>query len=113
MPCIEVKTNVKTTEKQAEQIKEQLGKAISMIPGKSESWLMVIVEDEKQIYFQGDGQKPAAFVQVMIYGRANKNAFEQLTGEITRILGEIGITPDRIYVKYEQVEYWGWNGSNF
>ena len=41
MPFINAKVTVKMSEEKKETIKEKLGKAISTIPGKSESWLMV------------------------------------------------------------------------
>ena len=41
MPFIESKLSVKTTQEQQKTLKERLGQAISLIPGKSESWLMV------------------------------------------------------------------------
>ena len=38
----------------------------------------------------------------------------KLTGEITKIFGEVlGIAGDHIYVKYTPADNWGWNGSNF
>ena len=54
MPFINSKVNVKTTLKQRQDIKERLGKAISIIPGKSESWLMLDLEDDQNMYFRGD-----------------------------------------------------------
>lgn len=36
MPFINSKVNVKTTEEQQKELKTRLGKAISIIPGKSE-----------------------------------------------------------------------------
>ena len=47
MPFINSKVNVKTTAEQQRELKERLGKAIATIPGKSESWLMVNLEDER------------------------------------------------------------------
>ena len=41
MPCIQTKVSVKMTEQQEKTIKTELGKAISLIPGKSENWLML------------------------------------------------------------------------
>ncbi len=114
MPCIQTKVSVKMTDQQEKTIKEQLGKAISLIPGKSESWLMLTFEDDCHIYFQGDGKQPAAFVEVKIYGKANGDAYDQMTAAITQILSnELQIAPNRIYVKYEETAHWGWNGNNF
>ncbi|MBQ1519226.1 MAG: hypothetical protein IIZ53_05155, partial [Ruminococcus sp.] len=33
-----------------------------------------------------------------------------ITGILT---DQLGISSDRIYVKYSEVANWGWNGSNF
>ena len=41
MPFIDVKTSAELNSEKIEQIKSDLGKAIALIPGKSENWLMV------------------------------------------------------------------------
>jgi len=43
MPFIDTKTNVTITKEKEKELKERLGKAISIIPGKSESWLMLAI----------------------------------------------------------------------
>jgi phenylpyruvate tautomerase PptA (4-oxalocrotonate tautomerase family) len=114
MPFIESKISVKATEEQNKKLKERLGQAISMIPGKSESWLMVNLQDDQKMYFRGDDSAPIAFIAVTVYGSANSSAFSKMTGELTKIYGDLfGIAPDHIYVKYATTMDWGWNGSNF
>ena len=44
MPCIQIKTNLEIKAPQEQEIKSQLGHAISLIPGKSEQWLMITLE---------------------------------------------------------------------
>ena len=113
MPFINVKTNQTVSAAKAEQIKSQLGQAITAIPGKSEGWLMVCIEGEKALYFKGNAE-PAAMVAVSIYGSASSNALNTLTSHITGILTDtLGIPSDRIYVSYAETGNWGWNGSNF
>ena len=41
MPYIETKTNVTLTEAQKVELKEKFAEAITLIPGKSEEWLML------------------------------------------------------------------------
>lgn len=114
MPFIDSKVSVKTTPEQRKELKERLGQAIEVIPGKSESWLMMDLADEQNMYFKGDGDKPTAFVAVSVYGGPDSAAFDRMTAEITRIYGDVlGIAPDRIYVKYSATPDWGWNGRNF
>ncbi len=113
MPFINVKTNAKLTAGQAEQIKTQLGQAITAISGKSEGWLMVGIDGDQTLYFRGTAD-PAAMVSVSLYGSASGNALDTLTVHITGILTDtLGIASDRIYVSYMCTEHWGWNGSNF
>ncbi|MGN0435481.1 MAG: phenylpyruvate tautomerase MIF-related protein [Wujia sp.] len=114
MPFINSKISVKMTGEQELAIKSKLGEAIKTIPGKSESWLMVGFEDEYTLYFRGDNSQPMAFVEVSVFGSENKAAFDALTGKICEIYNEVlGIASDHIYVKYEAVSNWGWNGGNF
>ena len=114
MPFINSKVSVKTTEEQRTELKTRLGQAISIIPGKSESWLMIDLEDDQRMYFRGDDSQPAAFICVNLYGSAQPKAFEKMTAELTEIYGEVlGISPDHMYIKYAASMDWGWNGSNF
>lgn len=113
MPFINVKTNVKISPDVFDIIKSELGLAITAIPGKTESWLMVGIEDEYRLYFKGESL-PCAIVECSIFGNASHNALSTLTSNITGILTDkLGISSDRIYIKYSCTENWGWNGSNF
>lgn len=114
MPFINAKINTPLSEEVKETLKAKLGQAISLIPGKSESWLMVGFEDNYSLYFKGKNQTKIAFVEVKIYGKASKRDYDRLTAEICRIFKDVvGVAQDKIYVKYEEVEYWGYNGMNF
>jgi len=114
MPFINSKVSVAISDDQEKELKSRLGQAISLIPGKSESWLMTGFEDNYHLYFKGDNSQPAAFVEVKVFGSENPAAFNKLTKEICSIFSDVlNISPDRTYVKYEAVENWGWNGSNF
>ncbi len=113
MPFINTKTNICITEEQELSLKTEFGKAISLI-GKSEPWLMLGFEDNCRMYFQGDNQSPAAFVEVKLYGKASKNDYANLTARLTEIIAAtLSVPANRIYIKYEEVDHWGWNGANF
>ena len=76
MPFINTKVNVKITEEQERLLKGELGKAISLIGGKSESWLMLNFEDNNRMYFKGKNEYGIAFIEVKIYGRATAAEYE-------------------------------------
>lgn len=114
MPFIDSKVSVKITEEQEKELKTRLGQAISIIPGKSENWLMTGFEDEYHLYFRGDNTKPTAYIEVRMFGGPDKAAFQKMTEEITKIFGDVlGIAPDHMYIKYSATPDWGWNGGNF
>ena len=115
MPCIQVKTNVKTDTKSAENIKKALGRAISCFPGKSEQWLLVSIQDDCTMFFGGQGEKPVAMVEVDILGSAiDKEGSVKITEMVTKALNEnLGLAKDDMYIRYRASEDWGWNGTNF
>lgn len=114
MPFINSKISVSITDMQEKELKTRLGKAIELIPGKSESWLMVGFEPDYKLYFRGSNAEPVAMVDVSVFGSENPAAFSKLTGEICNIFNDVlGIAPDHVYVKYQAVSNWGWNGGEF
>ena len=114
MPFIDAQVSVTITDEQEKELKSRLGQAISIIPGKSESWLMTGFEDNYHLYFRGDNSAPMAFIEVRLFGGPNKEAFSRMTAEITKIFGDVlQIAPDHMYIKYSATPDWGWNGGNF
>ncbi|AGF59221.1 phenylpyruvate tautomerase PptA (4-oxalocrotonate tautomerase family) [Clostridium saccharoperbutylacetonicum] len=114
MPFIGSKVSVEISKEKEEIIKTKLGKAIELIPGKSETFLMVGFEDGYSLYFAGEKLEKGAFIEVKIFGKASKDAYANLTAEICKIYEEeLEIPQNKIYVKYEEVSDWGWNGKNF
>lgn len=113
MPYIRVSTNRSADEGQVSQIKEGLGRAISLLPGKSETWLMVEVEPEKKLFFQGS-DSPCAMVQVTLYGKGRKDDYQKLASSITGLVGkELDIPGSRIYVSFVETPYWSFDSDLF
>ena len=111
MPFIELKTNQSISS--PEEIKAELGRAITAIPGKSEAWLMVELEGDKDMYFKGSSE-PCAMFEVAIFGRAGAEAYDDLTKRLCDISNRLlSVSPDRTYVKYSEIDKWGFNNFNF
>lgn len=113
MPFVTVKTNTSINKESETKIKAKLGEAIKII-GKTESWLMLNFEDNQKMYFRGENSSKIAFVQIDLYGSASREEYNSMTEEVTKILNEeLEIEPDKIYVKYSEIENFGYNGRNF
>lgn len=113
MPFINTKTSVEITPDKETLLKEKMGTAIRHI-GKSESWLMLNFDDKCRLYFKGDNKEPMAMVEIALFGKASNSQYDALTEELTKEIASIlSIKPSNIYIKYEEVEHWGYNGFNF
>ena len=95
MPFIGTRVNIVLDEDKRERLKNRWDQAITLLPGKSP-------------------QSPAAFVEVKVFGAVDAAASDRLTAAITQALQEeCGIAANRVYIAYEGIENWGWNGHNF
>ena len=114
MPFIKTMTSVKIDKEAEATLIKKLGKAIEVIPGKTEQWLMLDFADSQRLAFRGDNTKSYAMVEVSLLGRAEGRYLELLTSEICDALYEVlGIPTDGIYVSYSQLEHWGYDKNNF
>lgn len=113
MPFIDVKTNTQISKDRELALKQELGRAIAILPGKSEKWLMLEIKDGCRMYFHGD-DAPCAMLQVQVFGKIDRAACEQLTKELCGIVQRVlSIPADSTYIKYEEISLWGWNEQNF
>ena len=112
MPYIHARINREYDAAAADAFKSEMGKAITVFPGKSESWLMVGIE-KCDLRFAGN-DAPAAMVEISLFGRVESAAAGKMTAKVCDSMEKyFGIAADRVYVKYTPVEEWGWNGSDF
>ena len=114
MPFINSKISVKLTAEKESILREKLGKAIELIPGKSEEWLMIGFEDQYKLHFKGEELTKGAFINVKIFGKSEKEFYDKLTLGICNIFEEVlEIPSDKVFITYDEVEVWGWNKANF
>ncbi|MBQ4104977.1 MAG: hypothetical protein IJC86_01135 [Clostridia bacterium] len=113
MPYINTKVTTEITHEKEEILKSKLGEAIALI-GKPEAYLMLQFEENCRLWFAGSNDEDAAYVEVALLHSAPKASYEKLTEEICKILSEeLSIPSDRIYVKFSETEFWGWDGRMF
>lgn len=67
MPMIKVETTVSLPEEKRNVLKAELGKAISILD-KPESYLMINLVDQQDLYFGGNKLDKGAFVEVKVLG---------------------------------------------
>ncbi|MEG0895299.1 MAG: phenylpyruvate tautomerase MIF-related protein [Oscillospiraceae bacterium] len=114
MPFINVKVSSQVTKANEVAIKSDLGKIIEILPGKTEKWLMVNIEDNCRMYFAGNNQLPMTFIEVKIVGKCDREHYVKMTEVLCKMMGDrLGISPENVYIEYQSTDNWGWNNSNF
>lgn len=113
MPFIDLKITEKLTEEKKEKLKSEFGKNINILH-KPENYLMVGIADGYALYFAGKKLEKGAFVAVSLFGRTNPADCERMTSAICKILkDEVGVDGSSVYVTYQGISDWGFDGSNF
>ena len=106
MPFIDVRATETIGPEQEQTLKARLGEAIGLIPGKSEGSLMIQFSDNCRLWFGGQ-QGNFVFVNVMLYGAAEKRDYEMFQGAVIPVLEEV-LGCEKVYLKFEEVPNWFW-----
>ena len=77
MPFIDSKITVPVTSELKEEIKSELGKLITTL-GKTETYLMVGIEDAYDLWLGGKKLDKGAYVSVSLYGNAPAESYDKL-----------------------------------
>ena len=114
MPYIRVRTNRPLSEQTISELQKELGKSITLFPGKTERWLMTDCEGDCALSLAGKSDVPLAMIEVELLGSASPETYAAVTGNLTDLMHRVaGIPGEGVYIKYEELKYWGWNGGNF
>ncbi|MBR7080391.1 MAG: hypothetical protein IKI40_07715, partial [Treponema sp.] len=78
MPMIQSKITGTVSQEKRDALKTELGKAISIL-NKPESYLMLSIEDNQDLYFAGRKLDKGAYVEVKILGSVNSASSNRMT----------------------------------
>ena len=112
MPMIEAKVTMQLPAEKRDVLKAEFGKAIGII-GKPESYLMINLIDNQDLYFGGSKLDKGAYVEVKVLSSVDAGASDKMTAKVCEILEkELGIPGNAVYISYCGTSNWGWNGGN-
>ena len=82
MPYISTKTNIELAKEKRDALAAKYGKIISLVPGKTERWLMLSFDDKATMYFGGKSDEPMAYIELSLFGGASDAVYDKLTAAI-------------------------------
>lgn len=112
MPFLMAKINVPIDSEQEIALKSRLGKAIEIIPGLSEKFLLAGIENCK-MYLRGNNE-PVAYVELGIFGNDRHLGYENFSLAVTKIFADVlKIPPLNVYIKFSDIDAWSVGGNFF
>jgi phenylpyruvate tautomerase PptA (4-oxalocrotonate tautomerase family) len=111
MPYLQVTIGQKLSAPQKETLKSELGRLISVIPGKTEPDLIVSVQDSGSLYMGGT-EAPAVYIDLRVYTKTDPEAKKHFAGEVFAFIArEFGIPAARQYLTISEYDHWGYDGE--
>ena len=113
MPFIDAKITLSLTDAEKETLKTELGKTMSLL-GKSETYLMVGIEDNYTLFMGGKRLEKGAYVEFSLLGDSTSENYKKVTKAICDMFEDVlSIPKDCVYITYHPIKDWGWKVTNF
>lgn len=114
MPYLKIQTNLPVTPAAQKTVALAASSLISEELGKPQEYVMIAVQPSTVMLFAGTDD-PVAFLELKAIGIPGRQT-KRLSSELCRLINDhLGVSPDRIYVKFIDVQrgMWGWKGDVF
>ena len=116
MPLIKVQTNVADiSPARAESLLTGLSKLLAQALGKSEDYVMTVLEPTTTMTFGGSSD-PASYMEIKSIGTMTNEQTQAMSEAACQLaLEHLGVSPERTYLEFNDAQrhLWGWNSKTF
>lgn len=106
MPYVSIRTSKHVTDGQMDNLQKEIGRIISIIPGKNINNCMIQIYGDCQT-FMGGKPANATMCEIRLFGEAPKEAKKEFSGELNKVItAELGEV-DTLFVNIQQYFEWG------
>ena len=114
MPYLKIQTNIPLGKKAERSILRNASTLVSELLEKPENFVMVALQPDTPMLFAGSDE-PVAFLELKSVGLPARKTKDLSEALCKLIEGHLGISRDRVYVKFIAVKgaMWGWKGDTF
>ncbi len=114
MPYLKIQTNLPLTRKAERTILREASTLVATELEKPESLVMIALQPDTAMLFAGSDE-PVAFLELKSIGLPARKTRKLSQALCALIETHLGIAPERVYVKFIDVNrgMWGWKGDTF
>ena len=110
MPFVSISAAMPVSEEKIDKLQKEIGRIITLIPGKTIDNCMTKIEGGAHIFMSGAPAK-AVFCEVRVFGEAPRKSKADVVAELyTLFADELGA--EKVYTNFIESREWG-NGANF
>jgi phenylpyruvate tautomerase len=114
MPTRRILTNAQVLPEDRPALLARASRTVAELLGKPESYVMVILEDRRDMLFAGT-RAPAAYLELKSLGLAETKTADYSCALCDLLAATLGIPAERIYIEFSAppAHLFGWNGGTF
>ncbi len=114
MPLLKIQTNLDLARPIQEEITRGCSTLLSQLLNKPERYIMVILECEVNLIFDGKATS-ACYLELKSIGLPEKQTADFSAALTQYLMEKTGTSANRIYIEFSNSarHLWGWNGSTF
>jgi phenylpyruvate tautomerase len=114
MPTLRVLANIQVPADDRAALLARASRTLAELLGKPESYVMVILEDGRDMIFAGT-QAPAAYLEVKSLGLPEGQTAQYSRALCNLMTDALDIPADRVYIEFASParQMFGWNGGTF
>lgn len=106
MPYVHVSLSSKLDASQSDDLKTMLGQTIEILPGKSESVLMLRLDQDCAMYFRGQGGN-CAHIAVHLFRASPEDKKQEFASEaVAGICRITGLDKDQVFMSIQEHDSW-------
>ncbi len=115
MPLLKIQTSCHLEAAQKKCLLQRMSLTTAEALGKSENYVMVIVEDELCLSFAGNDELASAYLELKSIDLPEEQTASLSATLCQAMEAETGIASERIYIAFSNIErhLWGWNQETF
>jgi phenylpyruvate tautomerase PptA (4-oxalocrotonate tautomerase family) len=111
MPYVSITSSKKLSQEEKDTIKTEMGSLIGIVPGKSESVMMIGFLDGTDIFYAGAPKNNAAYISIHLFGACGLAEKKELTEKVFKLMEDkLGVANSDLFVTISEFANWGWQG---
>jgi phenylpyruvate tautomerase len=114
LPTLRIQTNARVPAEGRADLLARASRTVAEMLGKPESYVMVILEDGRDLLFAGTPD-PAAFLELISLGLPEERTAHFSRALCTLLEDALGVPAERVYISFFSPprHLFGWNGDTF